>query len=91
MIEFSHEAKDGTFFIICSTNAEERVRIETLLSQIKTICKIIGSEGRTGLRIVKELNCNGSLCAIFSLNQVVLIDDEELDLICQEILQKQSH
>lgn len=91
MIEFPYQAKDGTVFIHCSTNAEEKAQLETLLSQTKTICRIIGSEGKTGLRIVKELNCNGFLCAIFSLNQIVLLNNEELGLICQEILQKQSH
>lgn len=91
MIEFPYQAKDGTVFISCSTNTEERTRIETLLGEIKTICKIIGERGKTGLRIVKELNCNGSLCAILSLNEVVLLSDEELESILREIHQKQSH
>ena len=91
MIEFSYGAKDDTVFIHCSTNAEEKIRIETLLGQIKTICKIIRPEGKTGLRIVRELNYNGSLCVVLSLNKVISLGDEELRLILEEVQQRQGH
>ncbi|MBU3934889.1 hypothetical protein KKC00_02940 [Patescibacteria group bacterium] len=83
MINFSYQVKGGMVFIHCSTNKEERAVLEMLLSQIKTICSIVGDTGRTGLRIVRELelNCNSSLCVIFSLNEVVSLSDKELETI----------
>ncbi len=93
MIEFPYQVKDGTVFIHCSTNVGEKARIETLLSQTKTICKIVGNEGKTGLRIVKEMTINSCLCAIFSLGQVVLfLEKEEVEIIekIEEILRKKK-
>lgn len=90
MIEFKYCVKNGDVFIHCATSQKEKERLETLLRQTETICRIVGSEGKTGLRIVEEFTLNGQLVVIFSLHQKVTLDADEIDVIRDKIVHRQE-
>ncbi len=82
MIRFSHECRDGRVFIHCAANETERKDLETVAHQTKTICDMVGNkEKKTGLWLTGEINHNGRLIVIFSLERKVALRKEELKLI----------
>ncbi len=83
MITFSFEVTDGTAYVHCSENHEERKRLKTLSLEVNAICK---KTDKTGLWIVCEYDSGVQVVLITSLNKRIPLKEVELEAIKKSLI-----